>query len=512
MKYFVIILLIFCSVLTSNSQDFSIQQEITPDSAINSLLYGSSIVMNSNYAVVGQLLYTDTTFSPLQILKKQDGNWIKVIDITAKLKFSANCRIPINSVSMNENLMVIGSSGYWCNIYENKPTQYVSVISLDNTKFDTVARLADPDSAFGYFGFGSVVCNTDSIIAVRGHLAYSDGSITYGYPGAVYIFQLMEENQWEFTQKINSPANYDFGQSIAINNNTLFIAAPSDIYSKDTSKVYIYERKEDKQYELQHEIIAEYFEKDDYRSFGNRIQATDSLLIVSETKYPYDSLGNNEMTGSGAAHIYALGADGQWNKNQTLVAYDRDWNAYFGHASFSDGILAISSFFYSGGVNYSSMGKLYCYTRENSKWVLKQSITAPDSNAYDNFGASFCIYKNNLLVSSPNRKMPEAETIIPSVGKLYYYSTDKLSSSKTNSYLSDNKCIIYPNPVKDYFYINYPYQNSIQLKIYSLTGKIVMELTHNSNAPIDVQDLDAGMYIYKAYDGKTFQTGKFIIR
>src|SRR5699024_2512407 len=91
--------------------------------------------------------------------------------------------------------------------------------------------------------------------------------------------------------------------------------------------------------------------------------------------------------------------------------------------------------------------------------------------------------------------------------KAYYQSVPYMSVED----LYKSNLTLYPNPVKDYLYIENLTEN-VQLTIYNLSGmKLLSQEINTSTENINVSHLSGGMYFYEILqNGKALKTGKLV--
>lgn len=72
---------------------------------------------------------------------------------------------------------------------------------------------------------------------------------------------------------------------------------------------------------------------------------------------------------------------------------------------------------------------------------------------------------------------------------------------------------VYPNPASNQIAVNFPENiSNAQITIYNNLGQSVLAKNVENNAVITLDNLNAGLYIYKITSGSTFKTGKLIKR
>ena len=90
----------------------------------------------------------------------------------------------------------------------------------------------------------------------------------------------------------------------------------------------------------------------------------------------------------------------------------------------------------------------------------------------------------------------------------------KVRASITSTRESNHEQIkVYPNPVKDYLFVNTPFDGIQTFKVLDLTGKIILEITSTlipGSQSVDVRPLSNGMYILHISNGKDSLVRRFV--
>jgi len=71
---------------------------------------------------------------------------------------------------------------------------------------------------------------------------------------------------------------------------------------------------------------------------------------------------------------------------------------------------------------------------------------------------------------------------------------------------------IYPNPSEDIIFVTIPEHGQFYLRLYAISGKILLERTIPEEASIDTRHLPAGVYFLTATNGVSRYHGKLIKR
>jgi hypothetical protein len=100
---------------------------------------------------------------------------------------------------------------------------------------------------------------------------------------------------------------------------------------------------------------------------------------------------------------------------------------------------------------------------------------------------------DNLLVK-PEANSTETSIPVSIIQKITF--TDEVLSTQ-NVGLNKNNLQLYPNPSTDYIRIKSE-AKSLDVKIYSLEGKLVVSGTYKSDEDINISKLNAGVYLVQA--------------
>ena len=124
-------------------------------------------------------------------------------------------------------------------------------------------------------------------------------------------------------------------------------------------------------------------------------------------------------------------------------------------------------------------------------------------------GASSLFFSE--LQGLPNKLIAYIYGTTPS-SKVYGLPT--VGTTGIKKIVQENHVKIFPNPTSDILYITSDSDVMVDnIKIYNVEGKCVLELRQYSNQPINVSDLNKGIYfITGQQEGKLLFTNKFIVK
>lgn len=95
----------------------------------------------------------------------------------------------------------------------------------------------------------------------------------------------------------------------------------------------------------------------------------------------------------------------------------------------------------------------------------------------------------------------------------YYLIESDLVLGTKNSVLVDTNINIYPNPSKDFVYINNEYYNNLYIDILDITGSLIKSIViSNGQNQVNVSDLQSGIYLIKYLNKSQIYTKKLVIK
>jgi len=268
--------------------------------------------------------------------------------------------------------------------------------------------------------FGRTVAIYDNTILVS---ATRNSLIGY-QTGAVFVFEFNGE-YWEETQVLAPSdliANEHFGIALDLNGNNLVVGAYDDDNGNASGSVRVYE-KVSGTWQLSTKIISSDGSSGD--RFGSSVAISEDGIIVVGAGYDDDTAGN-----SGSAYIYnKSGSD--WNE-QKIVAFDANYNDYFGYDVAIDSNIVIVGAYYDTDT-YSRQGSVYFFTEVGGVWQEDGKIYAPNPNSNDNFGISVDIDYEYIIVGAS-----ESDSLFSNAGITYIYGMDDSNWQHINTIVASD--------------------------------------------------------------------------
>ncbi|MBB6096268.1 hypothetical protein HNQ60_005190 [Povalibacter uvarum] len=296
------------------------------------------------------------------------------------------------------------------------------------------ASNGDTNDNFGY----SVAIDGD-VIAVGAPFEASNASGINGdqadnsatSAGAVYIFVRDSNGQWtqEAYLKPSTVASGQFGKSIALNGNTLVVAAPQQPMLIGT--VYAFTRDADGIWSEQAVISASDPLGD--AGFGQTLALEGDTLAVGAPWHPGIS------SFKGAVYVYSRQGS-TWTEVVKLRGSNTEPSDEFGSSvALSDGTLAVGApgedSAAAGNPNDNSVtwaGAVYLFGINSAgTWEQTAFIKASDPGAFDNFGYAIALCGDWLAVSAENEAGgstaiggDESDNTKPGAGAAYLFVRD----------------------------------------------------------------------------------------
>ncbi|MGA2070839.1 MAG: hypothetical protein ABSG97_05770 [Sedimentisphaerales bacterium] len=347
--------------------------KLFPPDANSGDSFGGSVAIDGNIAIVGAYL-NDSNGSDCgaaYVYELSGSQWIqkqKLVpsDGAASDKFG-------RSVAIEGNTIVVGS------YYDDKKGS-AYVFTNSGALWSQQQKVVAPDAAIND-RFGCSVSIDANTIVIG---AYGDD----GGKGSAYVFTRTGPN-WSFQGKLtasDAQSGAYFGNSVAIDNNTILVGAPN--WNTPIGSAYFYQRQNTTWSEQS--IL-----RGDSGHFGFSVALDGNLAVIGAYEDDTDI-----VLGAGAVYVFAnTGSD--WVQQQKL--FDANSPVYgedFGYAVAikNDTILAGCV---NDSVNGKQAGAVFAFVRTGSSWVQSDRLTAGDANTDDKFGFSLALSGCHIIVGAP---------------------------------------------------------------------------------------------------------------
>jgi hypothetical protein len=226
-------------------------------------------------------------------------------------------------------------------------------------------------------------------------------------------------SQQAYLKASNAEGHDYFGKSVAIDGDTLVVGAVGEASSADGGEsdnsadyagaVYVFTRV-DSSWSQQALLKASNAGGGDY--FGHSVALDGDTLVVAA---PYEASsadgGESDNTAEYAGAVYVFTrVDSRWSQQALLKASNAENDDNFGESVAIDGdtlvVGALGESSSADGVesdnSASYAGAVYVFTRVDSSWSQQAYLKASNAEGFDNFGRSVALDGDTLVVSASN--------------------------------------------------------------------------------------------------------------
>jgi FG-GAP repeat len=346
---------------------------------------GNSIAINGDTAIVGALSDDFGNRSGSVSIFSRNGNqWIQQARLLAD-DGGIGDQFGV-AVAISGDTAVIGANSG--NNNQGNGSAYVFT-RTNGVWTQQVKLLATNGSAFDRFG-ESVAIDGNTILVGSPF----DANNSVNQSGAVHVFT-GSGNIWKLEDVITGDSNTQFaafGAAVSLDGDTAAIGAWNDDgISANSGSLSVFTRTANS-WTLEERLLPDAggaFSD----AFGFSVSISGDTVLIGD--WEDDELGNN----SGAAYIFTR-SGGDWTQVEKLVSDDVT-DANFGLSVSIDGDIAVV-----GNISDSTIasvaGSAYVYTRDTGAWTLETKLSASDSSAGSQFGWSVAIEGEIVAVGMPN--------------------------------------------------------------------------------------------------------------
>jgi FG-GAP repeat/Putative Ig domain len=369
---------------------FMFQQKLVAADGAAGDYFGNSVALDGDTLVVGASGGANPSAPGSAYVFTRNG----VASWTLQQKLTASVAYPHNnfgsSVALDGDTLVVGASGDTIGANASQGSAYVFI--RDDAVWTEQQKLTASDgTASDRFG-QSVALNGDTLVVG----AWSDTIGANASQGSAYVF-IRDDAVWTEQQKLTASdgAAYDqFGAEVALDTDMLVVGAPWDNIGANIHQgsVYVFTRG-GAVWTQQQKLTASDGEPLD--GFGRSVALDAETLVVSA---PYDNIGANLTQGS--AYVFTRSGT-VWSQQQKLTASDGGAFEYFGRSVAIDGDhIVVGANFDIIGSN-QDQGSAYVFKR-GAVWWEEQKLTANDGGAFEYFGQSVAIDEDTLVAGAPS--------------------------------------------------------------------------------------------------------------
>ncbi|MBR9814373.1 hypothetical protein GYB61_11025, partial [bacterium] len=372
-------------VFTRSGAVWSQQQKLTANDGAASDLFGSSVALSSDTALVGATFDDDAGSSSgsAYVFTRSGAVWSQQAKLTAS--DGAVSDQFGSSVALSGDTALVGASR---NDDAGSDSGSAYVFTRSGSVWSEQQKLTANDGAAGDRFGTSVALSADS--ALIGAPFDDDAGAN---SGSAYVFT-RSGSVWSPQQKLtaNDGAQFDlFGSSVALSGETALIGAPfNDDAGSNSGSAYVFTRS-GAVWSQQQKLTASDGAADD--RFGSPVALSGDTALIGA---PFDDdAGNN----SGSAYVFTR-SGAVWSQQTNLTANDGAAGDRFGTsvALSADTALIGASLDDEPG---SGSGSVYVFTRSGTVWSQQQKLTANDGAASDQFGTSVALLGDTALIGAP---------------------------------------------------------------------------------------------------------------
>ena len=358
--------------------------KLTPSDAAVGDIFGISVAINGNYAIVGATYNDDNGYNSgsAYIFALEPVCWTEQVKILASDGAAGDL---FGRCSISVEYAIVGAPR---NDDNGTDSGSAHIFKRDGTEWTHHTKLVALDGSAGN-GFGCSVCIKGDYAIVGAHEYWSGGA------GSAYVFKCIGEN-WTEEAKLTASdgATYDeFGWSVSISGDYAIVGAcKHDADGTDSGAAYIFKRGGESWIEQCKLTAADAAAGD---LFGHPVSLDGNYAIIGT---------HGDDNYSGSAYIFKLNDvdPNTWDQQAKLTASDRASVDRFGGAvSISDNWAIIGA--YDDDDNGASSGSAYVFEKPGSSWVDATEtvkLKASDGAAYDWFGISVSISGNYAVVGA----------------------------------------------------------------------------------------------------------------
>jgi gliding motility-associated-like protein len=234
--------------------------------------------------------------------------------------------------------------------------------------------------------------------------------------GAVYVYSKDIDGNWVNEQKLSmpTPGIYDyFGASVSIAGNTIVVGCEfDDELLDDAGAAYVYEVDANGQWNFKQKLMATNPSLSGH--FGDVVFNTTDYIVVNAASSSPNNIHDKSV------YVFEKNQNGNWYNTQKIdpdIDPNLLWNTSFGNSiSMYGDYLAIGEFSYSE--IDPNRGAVHIYKKNGfGAWEYNTIIEASDGGDQDYFGKSVSIYDSTLIVG--------ANKVGLEPGSIYVYELDE---------------------------------------------------------------------------------------
>ncbi len=379
-------------------------QKLLPTSETESGDFGSCIVVADDLMVIGAP--SDRAdgidhIGAIYLFRESNGIWTQ----EAKIISSDGQQSDYfgSSVDMIDGVIIAGTPSD-DDFGQNSGAAYM--LQFDETEW-VETKMYAPDAQPNHHFGGAVAIDGDTLLVA----AHADDDIAYA-SGAVYVFDY-DGSEWVFRQKLialDGGELYNFGRDVDVEGDVAIIGSHGhDGPIKNAGAAYIFRRDPDTM-QWSEEAILFATDSQTFAALGKSVALSGDRAIAGAYG-PYSGR-------PGAAHIFRYDSiSGEWSEQAVLTPVAGQEEDYFGWSVALDGDEALIGSRGDDDLGEDS-GSAYHYTfdTEEERWKLHSKLLASDGEPEEWFGYGVAIQDGVGFVGAR-----QDDDLGPKVGSAYVF-------------------------------------------------------------------------------------------
>lgn len=404
----------------SQTKSWDEAQKIVPSERLTLNFFANALAVSGDYAVIGeyqsQPVGVRMEYGAAYIYRRQGpGLWSPVTKLQA----------PQNedydhfgrAVAIDDTTIAIGCVGDRQDVNEaNDLLRAGSVYiftknSLNQWKLRQKIVASDR-TAEAYFGYTVSISGSYLIVgAPFDGLDSIGGSNVQSEAGSAYIFERDSKGMWQQLQKLvpkGREANDNFGGSVIISDKFAIVGSPDDGSTalgdpaNTSGAVVVFKKQSNGKWTQVQELFAS--DAENGADFGWSVAMSKGFLIVGAPGQRLDLSGQNPLSDAGAAYLFKLDQNDQWQFNQKIISPEREKDNWFGESvAIEDENVVVGA--PDWGKEYSEdsawlrAGASYVF-KYTSSWHYFQTLRAADIDELERFGGAIAIDNEEIMIGA----------------------------------------------------------------------------------------------------------------
>lgn len=527
--------LLFINILLHTilqAQDFSEIVKVTASDRSTNAFYGRSVAISGDYAIVGAHFEQKdsaggnalTNAGAAYILKRSGNDWLEIKKLTPSDRASSD--LFGFSVSIFGDYAVVGAlfedeDALGGNTLSSAGAAYIFKKDYGGTdNWGEIRKITASDrETEDRFGKSVAIFDEYIVVGAPEENYIGAGGNFQNDAGAAYIFKkdFGGIDNWGEIRKIVSPhrsENDYFGNSVSISERYLVVG--SHLEDEDTisgniisgaGAAYIFDKNEggtDNWGQTQMLVASD---RAGFDEFGISVSISDNYIVVGAHEQDGDTISGNTIAGAGAAYIFKKNAAENWFEVKKIVSSDRDIGDRFGiSVSISNDYVVVGAEGESYG-NFSlsfqlNAGGAYIFKKDEGgmdNWGQIQKIVASDRSSFDYFGYIVSISEKYIIAGAYEEDSDASGNNFKSnSGSAYIFKGDfPISTVHVSS--EQNEFKLYPNPAANKITINHSEQINY-VDIYNSFGRKIKSIDiENNYTEIYLEEFPKGIYFFRFY-------------